>query len=235
MDTTSIFIVSAPSGSGKSTLVERLLASVPNLVFSISYTTRRPRGVEQNAKHYYFVGRDEFQRMIENDELLEWAVLFGRDFYGTSRRFLDEARRLGHDLVLDIDVQGAAQLKQRLPEAHSIFILPPSRNEMEKRLRRRGEDSEEVIQRRLERAVGEIQDYPKYDYVVVNDDLDKATEKLCAIVQAARRRKRNDGQEPDPRAQRWLELSRACETWNAEPHVAPIIRTFREERASGSY
>src|SRR5262249_48875629 len=163
-----VFIISAPSGSGKSTLVTKLLKTAPDLDFSISYTTRASRGAEQNGKQYYFVTRKEFEEMIRADEFLEHADVFG-NYYGTARRFLREAEQKGHDLLLDIDVQGAAQMKRKLPDAVSIFILPPDRATLEKRLRERGEDSEAVIQRRLENASREIENYDKYDYVLVND------------------------------------------------------------------
>lgn len=230
MNQTSVFIVSAPSGSGKSTMVRHLLETVPDLVFSISYTTRAPRGKEQNRLSYNFVTREEFQRMIERSELLEHATLFGKDWYGTSRRFLEEAQRRGADLVLDIDVQGAEQIKKQFPDAVSTFILPPSRNELEKRLRKRGEDPPEVIERRLRRAVGEIQNYKNYDYVIINDDKDKAAEKLCAIVLASRWKRRNDGSPGDAQVQRWFELANSCLTRQAEPFVSPIEKDFLEAK-----
>src|SRR5439155_3150882 len=123
----NVFIVSAPSGSGKSTLVRRLLDGVPGLVFSISYTTREPRGKEQNGQDYFFIGKEEFLAMRARNEFLEWAEVFGTHYYGTSRRFLDQARAAGHDLLLDIDVQGARQVREKLPGTISVFILPPSR------------------------------------------------------------------------------------------------------------
>jgi len=135
-----VYIISAPSGSGKSTLVTKLLKLVPELDFSISYTTRSARGLEQNGKQYYFVSRDEFERMIRADEFLEHANVFG-NYYGTARRFLREAEQKGHDLVLDIDVQGAQQIKEKLPDAISIFVLPPDRKTLARRLRERGADS----------------------------------------------------------------------------------------------
>lgn len=180
-----VFIISAPSGSGKSTLVNELRKSVANLYFSISYTTRSPRGSEQNGREYYFVSRDEFERMLKADEFLEHAKVFG-NYYGTARRFLREAQTRGHDLLLDIDVQGAAQIKQRMPEAVSIFILPPSRDELERRLVRRshaeGVTSDEVIQRRLHTASQEIENWTKYDYILVNDRLEESIDQLKAIV-----------------------------------------------------
>ena len=139
-----LFIISAPSGSGKSTLTKEVLGSVPNLLFSISYTTRPPRGSEQHGREYYFVSAPEFERMIAADEFLEHACVFG-DYYGTARSFLREAEARGKDLVLDIDVQGAAQVKRKLGDkAVSIFILPPSRKELESRLRRRSESEKQL-------------------------------------------------------------------------------------------
>ncbi len=169
-----VYIVSAPSGSGKSTLVNELFKMVRHLDFSISYTTRAPRGSEQNGKEYFFVSRETFEAMIAADEFLEHAEVYGDEkvrgeYYGTARRFLREAEARGNDLVLDIDVQGASQIKRRIPEAVSIFILPPDREKLEWRLRNRGEDSEEVIRRRLDTARREIENYSKYDYILVNN------------------------------------------------------------------
>ena len=228
MSQIGIFIVSAPSGSGKSTLLDRLFTAVPELVFSVSYTTREPRGLEQNGKHYHFVAREQFQQMIERGEFMEWAEVFGKDFYGTPRRFLDVAQQLDHDLVLDIDVQGAGQIKQRLPEAQAIFILPPSRQTLETRLRRRGEDSQQAIEHRLRRAVAEIEKFPNYDYLIINDAVDRSIEQLCAIVLAARWKKRPDGRPGDAQVQRWFELAEGCRTRNVAPAVGPIQQTFRE-------
>ena len=228
MSQINIFIVSAPSGSGKSTLLDRLMAAVPNLVFSVSYTTRKPRGLERDGKHYYFVGREQFQYMIEHDEFLEWADVFGEDLYGTPRRFLDVAEQLDHDLVLDIDVQGAGQVKQRLPEVQTIFLLPPSRQVLEDRLRRRGEDSQQVIEHRLRRAVAEIEKYPDYDYLIINEKLDLSAEQLCAIVLAARWEKHHDGRPADPQVRHWFELAESCRTRKVAPAVGPIQQTFRE-------
>lgn len=182
-----VFIVSAPSGSGKSTLVSGLMGRVPGLRFSVSYTTRAPRGAEKNGDQYYFVGREEFERRIAAGEFLEYAEVFG-NYYGTHRSELDRAEADGVDLVLDIDVQGARQLKGNLPEekAVSIFILAPSRAELERRLRERGEDSEPVIERRLRDAAAEIRNYDRYDYVLVNKDVEESVETLCSIVRAER-------------------------------------------------
>lgn len=187
-----VFIVSGPSGSGKSTLVKKLL-DLPGMMLSISATTRRPRATESPGKWYNFVSEEEFRRMVEADEFLEHACLFGKYNYGTPRKWLDEARARGLDLVLEIDVQGAAQVKQKLPAALAIFILPPSRQELEARIRARGQDSEEEIARRLERARQELQRYADYDYIVINDDLERAGREVQAIATAARSRsKRNE-------------------------------------------
>ncbi|MGQ9632883.1 MAG: guanylate kinase [Bryobacteraceae bacterium] len=183
-----VFIISAPSGSGKSTLVRGLLDSVPGLIFSISYTTRSPRGLEQTGKDYYYISREEFLRRVAAGEFLEYAEVFG-NYYGTHRSVLDRAQQQGCDLVLDIDVQGARQLKSRIPEAVSIFILAPSRQILEQRLRARSEDPETVINRRLREAAEEIRNYRDYDYVVVNREVAAAVDTLGSIVKAERHRR----------------------------------------------
>ncbi len=190
-----VFIVSAPSGSGKSTLVRRVMdLETGRLAFSVSWTTRAPRGNECEGYDYHYVSRQAFEDAIRRDEFLEWADVFG-NYYGTHRSALDRATAEGKDLMLDIDVQGARQLRSRLPDAVSVFILAPSRNVLEQRLRTRSEDSGEVIARRLMGAVREIRDSEDYDYVVVNDDVDRATDVLWSIVKAERaRRARMDGQ-----------------------------------------
>ncbi|MEJ5367346.1 MAG: guanylate kinase [Bryobacteraceae bacterium] len=185
-----VFIISAPSGSGKSTLVNSLLEHEPGLVFSVSYTTRAPRGQEQDGREYHFVSREEFRRMIDAGEFIEWAQVF-EDYYGTHRRYVDQGLAEGRDVVLDIDVQGARQLKEKLPDAVSIFILAPSRAELEKRLHARGDVSEDVIRRRLAKAAGEIREFGRYDYVLVNDDLQAASERLLWIVRTSRLRASN--------------------------------------------
>ena len=185
---TTVFIISAPSGSGKTTLVSRLLAGLPGLMFSVSYTTRKPRGGEVEGHNYHFVSRTDFEAMIGRDEFLEWAQVFG-NYYGTHRGILEEAQGQGKDLVLDIDVQGARQLKGKVPEAVSVFILAPSRQILEQRLRARGEDREDVIERRLRDAAEEIRDYNRYDYVLINRDLDQSDATLSAIVRAERARR----------------------------------------------
>jgi guanylate kinase len=185
---TTVFIVSAPSGSGKSTLVARLLAHDPGLKFSVSYTTRAPRGQEVDGQSYHFVSRENFEAMAARGEFLEWAEVFG-NYYGTHQGVLERAQAEGKDLVLDIDVQGARQLKIKVPEAVTIFVLAPSRRTLEQRLRARGEDREEVIARRLRDAAEEIRKYKDYDYVLINSDLEKSDATLGAIVKAERVRR----------------------------------------------
>lgn len=224
---TGVFIISAPSGSGKTTLVERLLREVPRLHFSVSYTTRTPRGQEQNGREYFFVSREEFQAMISRQELLEWAEVFGY-FYGTARRFLEEARGAGKDLLLDIDIQGAAQVKQKIPEAVSVFILPPSRDVLEWRLRHRSQDTEEMIQKRLRDAGREIYGYSKYDYVLINEQLERSAACLRAIVLSERWR-RPDGSAPEAKpedAAAAREVAETCRIERVRAQIQPILASF---------
>lgn len=180
-----LFIISAPSGSGKSTLVAQLRTLVEGLDFSISYTTRAPRGSETDGREYHFTTRREFERMIAAEEFLEWAEVFG-NYYGTALSALDHARDQGKDLLLDIDVQGAVQVMQKLPGAVSIFILPPSPQVLEMRLRNRSEAEnmtvETVIKRRLAQAQEELKQIWDYRYALVNDVLDQAVAEMRAIV-----------------------------------------------------
>jgi guanylate kinase len=185
---TTVFIISAPSGSGKSTLTHRLIEELSNLRFSISYTTRAPRGQEVDGKEYFFITRDEFERRINKGEFLEHAEVFG-NYYGTHVSELDRAAAEGVDLVLDIDVQGARQLKDGIPAAVSIFILAPSREVLEQRLRARSQDSEPVIRRRLLEAAVEIRNYSQYDYVLVNREVEASVDTLKSIVKATRSRR----------------------------------------------
>ena len=222
---TNVFIISAPSGSGKSTLVNEIRQMVSNLSFSISYTTRKPRGSEQNGREYFFISRDEFESMIRKDEFLEYARVFETDYYGTAKRFLKKAEEEGKDLLLDIDVQGAAQIKSKLPDAVSIFILPPNRTELEQRLRSRGQDSEEKIHRRLEEARREIENYDKYDYILVNDRLADSVEALRAILlsQRSKRQGRIDAA-----------LSATAEKYrleNVRQRLQPILQSFGKTAA----
>jgi guanylate kinase len=194
---TTVFIISAPSGSGKSTLVHQLLKTVPNLVFSISYTTRQPRPTETNGVDYIFISRKDFEERLSRGEFLEYAEVFG-NYYGTNRETFESATHQGKDLVLDIDVQGARQLKVAIPQAISIFVLPPSRDVLEQRLRSRSQDSEEVIQRRLRGAAEEVQNYTQYDFVLINRDIEEASARLATIVKAERLRKARMEEEVRP-------------------------------------
>lgn len=181
----SIIVVSAPSGSGKTTLIKRLLAAIPGLKFSVSFTTRPARHGEKEGRDYFFVTRREFERMVEAGEFVEWAEVVGQ-FYGTARKQLRAAEDAGEDILLDIDVQGHRQVREKLPEAVSIFILPPSFPELERRLRRRRSDAPEVIERRLANARREIAHWREYDYLVVNNKLRSATRALRAVVESAK-------------------------------------------------
>src|SRR6202171_1932878 len=181
-----VLIVSGPSGSGKSTLVQKIL-ELPGTMPSVSCTTRPRRATESSGKWYDFVTEERFDAMLAREEFLEHAQVFGKHSYGTPKKWLEESRRSGRDLVLEIDVQGAAQVKQKLPESVAIFILPPSRQELERRLRSRGQDSGEEISRRLAKAREEITAFGKfYDYCVVNDDVERAGHEAQAIVTALR-------------------------------------------------
>jgi guanylate kinase len=187
-----VLVISAASGSGKSTLLRRLLEAHPEMMFSVSYTTRAPRGQERDGVDYHYVSREEFEQRLAAGEFLEHAEVFGH-YYGTHRGAVDEARAQGRDVVLDIDVQGARQLKSKLPDAVTIFILAPSRAELERRLRARAEDTEETIQRRLKAAAGEIARWNDYDYVVVNGDVEESVKTLEAILRAERCRSERMG------------------------------------------
>jgi guanylate kinase len=180
-----VLIVSGPSGSGKSTLVQKIL-ELPQTMASVSCTTRAPRKTENKGKWYNFVTEAEFRRMVDSGEFLEYAQVFGKNWYGTPRKWVDEARAQKNDLVLEIDVQGALQAKRNLPGAVAIFVLPPSSDDLERRIRERGQDSEEEIRRRLDRARDEMLNYHSYDFSVVNDDLERAGREVQSIVLASR-------------------------------------------------
>jgi guanylate kinase len=194
---TTVFIISAPSGSGKSTLVHQLLKTVPDLAFSISYTTRPPRPAETNGVDYKFISRKDFEERLARSEFLEYAEVFG-NYYGTNRETFEQATHQGKDLVLDIDVQGARQLKVAIPQAISIFVLPPSREVLEQRLRTRSQDSEEVIQRRLRGAAEEVQNYTQYDFVLINREIEESSARLASIVKSERLRKARMEEEVRP-------------------------------------
>ena len=180
-----VLIVSGPSGSGKSTLVQKIL-ELPGTMLSVSCTTRAPRRTENPGKWYNFVTEAEFQQMIDRGEFLEYAQVFGKNWYGTPKKWLDKALADGKDLVLEIDVSGALQVKEKLPDAVAIFVVPPSRADVEQRIRARGQDSEDEIRRRLERSRQEMLKYPSYDFAVINDDLERAGREVQAIALASR-------------------------------------------------
>jgi len=213
-----LFIISAPSGSGKSTLVAQLRTLVEGLDFSISYTTRAPRGSEEDGREYHFTQRGSFERMIADDEFLEWAEVFG-NYYGTALSALEHARRQGKDLLLDIDVQGAVQVMRKLPEAVSIFILPPSPEVLEMRLRNRSEaehmTSEAVIATRLSQARHELERIGEYKYALVNDVLDQAVGEMRAIMLAER------GVADGVR-----ELAASCRTDALSPRLRAALESF---------
>ncbi len=200
----TVFIISAPSGSGKSTLVALLLREVDHLTFSVSYTTRAPRGNERDGESYFFIAREDFEQRVRRHEFLEYADVFG-NYYGTHCGVIEEAGNTGCDVVLDIDVQGAGQLKRTIPHAVTIFVLPPSKQKLEERLRFRSEDSEAVIERRLRDAAREISNYALYDYVLINDSLEESSRTLAGIVRAERVRRAR-----------------------VEEEIRPILETFRE-------
>jgi guanylate kinase len=225
-----VYIISAPSGSGKSTLVNEILKSVSDLEFSISYTTRLPRGSEANGRQYYFITRPEFEQMIREDAFLQHADVFG-NYYGTARRFLSEAERSGRDLLLDIDVQGAEQIQRKLPDSTSIFILPPDRKTLEERLRKRSEDSEEVIERRLETATREIENYRRYNYILVNDQLEDSVELLRAIVRGERLLRA--GPELAEEEAKIVAIAERCRLANMRDRITRILDSFRPPGDSG--
>ncbi len=177
----NLFIVSAPSGAGKTTLVAALLERNKQISLSISYTTRAPRPGEVNGKNYHFVSRDQFMEMAKNGDFLESAEVYG-NFYGTSQPWIEKELAAGHDILLEIDWQGAAQVRKLMPHAISIFILPPSLEALETRLNGRGQDSAEVIARRLRAAQEDISHVAEFDYVIINDKLDEALRQLEAVV-----------------------------------------------------
>jgi guanylate kinase len=222
-----LFIISAPSGSGKSTIVNELRKQVSGIDFSISWTTRAPRGSEENGREYYFTNHAEFERMIAAGSFLEYAEVFG-NLYGTARHSLDEARKQGHDLLLDIDVQGAAQVRKGMPEAVSIFVLPPTPKVLRTRLRNRfraeGKMNEADLYRRLSEASKEIENYRDYSYILINDILDRAVAQLEAIVRAERYYRNS---EPIAvRSRRVLEVAAACRQSNSQERLKPVLEAF---------
>lgn len=176
-----LFIFSAASGTGKTSLARALIEREPNVVFSVSHTTRAPRPGEQHGVHYFFVSRAEFDRMVANGEFVEHATVFGNS-YGTSKRAIEDQIQAGKTVILDIDWQGARAIKAWRPDAVGVFLLPPSRQALRERLENRKQDSEEVIERRMREATAEMSHYPEFDYLVVNDDFEQALADLQAIL-----------------------------------------------------
>jgi guanylate kinase len=199
-----LIVITGPSGCGKSTLANLVLEELENVEFSVSYTTRKKRSTELEGEDYYFVSGEKFRRMIQEDKFLEWAVVHG-NYYGTPKEEL-EKKVAGGDLLLDIDVQGAEQVREKLEEAVFIFILPPLFPVLRKRLENRGQDSLPVIEKRLEVAKEEIKHYRKFDYVVINDELDRAVEELKSVI-----------------------LSQRCRREIREKDIIQILRSFAEK------
>jgi guanylate kinase len=232
-----LFIISAPSGSGKSTLVNQLRSLVSGLEFSVSWTTRGPRGSEQDSREYHFTTREHFEQMIRNGEFLEYAEVFG-NYYGTAKTTLREAFARGKDLLLDIDVQGASQIRTKMPNAVSIFLMPPSPDILATRLRNRsraeGSVQEEIIQRRLARAQLEIENYREYGYILVNDTLDRAVEEMVAIVAAERIRRNGDTALSAADRDRVLALADSCCQARSEARIRAILRAFGVPEQGGA-
>jgi len=198
-----LFVISGPSGCGKTTLVHGVMKNLKDLQFSVSHTTRKKRDSEVEGKDYYFVTQKEFDEMIKQDRLAEWAVVHG-SYYGTSKREIDKKGAKG-DILLDIDVQGAERIKARFKKAVFVFVVPPLFQELERRLEKRGEDSPEVIRKRLEVAKKEIRHYPIFDYIIINDQLEKAVRELASII-----------------------LSERCRLDSRRKEIMPILQSFLE-------
>jgi guanylate kinase len=182
-----LIVVSSPSGGGKGTLIDRVLKTVSNVSYSVSYTTRAPREGEQNGREYFFVSPAEFQQMIREGEFLEWADVYGR-LYGTSKSQVERERAAGQDIILEIDVQGAASIRKLVDDAISVFILPPSFELLKKRLTARGTDSGPDLEKRLRGAPLEVQQYRHFQYVILNDDINRASAQLASVIYAERAR-----------------------------------------------
>lgn len=229
-----LFIISAPSGSGKSTLVSELRKQLTNVDFAVSWTTRAPRGSEENGREYRFATREQFEQMVAEGKFLEYAEVFG-NLYGTACSSLEEARDAGHDLILDIDVQGAAQVRAKMPEAVSIFVLPPTPKVLRTRLRNRsraeGVVNEAELYRRLSEASKEIENFREYGYILVNDILDRAVAQLEAIVLAERFYR--NGEAIAYRSRRVLEVAASCLQSNSHERLKPVLEAFGIDGDSG--
>ena len=188
-----LIVVSSPSGGGKGTLIDRVLKTVPGVSYSVSFTTRAPRGTEQNGREYFFVSTQTFEEMITHEDFLEWANVYGY-LYGTSRAQVERQRTAGHDIILEIDVQGAASIRARIDDEVSIFILPPSFELLSQRLVKRGTDSPADLERRLRGAPAEVEQHRNFQYVILNDDINRASQQLAAVIYAERARR--ERQEP---------------------------------------
>jgi guanylate kinase len=231
---TNVIIVSAPSGTGKSTLSEALMMEVGGLVFSISCTTREKRPGDVDGRNYYFVTGAQFAEMRNNEAFLENFPVYGQDnLYGSPKAFLELARSTGKDLLLDIDVKGAALLRGKLAGTISVFIMPPSRQELERRLRGRQDLSEEVIQRRLKQAPGEVSGCRNYDYVVVNrtGETEDAKARLNSIVRWERTQRHGNG--VSAQIVEWKRVAESCRTAVMEPEIRAILETFETGLTSG--
>lgn len=183
----SLYVIAAPSGAGKTSLVKQLLETTDNIAVSVSHTTRQPRPGEVDGEHYHFVDIATFEKMRADQQFLEHAQVFD-NYYGTSRQAVDSLLKKGMDVILEIDWQGAQQVRKLYPECCGIFVLPPSRQALDQRLRSRGQDDESIIQRRMQDAVAEMSHYQEFDYLVINDDFDEALDMLRAIILARRQR-----------------------------------------------
>src|SRR2546426_6929802 len=206
-----LVVVSSPSGGGKGTLIDRVLKTVPGVSYSVSYTTRAPRASEENGREYFFVDEPAFLEMVERGEFLEWANVYGH-LYGTSSAQVERERAAGHDIILEIDVQGAESIRHKVAESVSIFILPPSFELLRERLVTRGTDSAADLERRLKGAPAEVAQYENFDYVILNDDINRASQQLASVIYAERAR----------RERQEVSLSGALEDFGIESEPAAV-------------
>lgn len=207
-----LIVVSSPSGGGKGTLIDRVLQTVPDVSYSVSYTTRAPRAAEQNGHEYFFVSTGTFEDMIRRQEFLEWANVYGF-LYGTSRSQVEREQAAGRDIILEIDVQGAASIRQRIDDAVTIFILPPSFELLRARLLARGTDSPVDLERRLRGAPAEVEQYKDFQYVILNDDINPASAQLASVIYAERaRRERQEARLKDALA----DFARVAKSFSAQ-------------------